>query len=107
MHDKPSRNEELKECEEALPKLKEGDLEKASRLYKAKNRSGMRRIPPQSASGLDKETRGEIVEFLERVEQSGKWPQQAWTTMFFLILLNVTSRRPIVLMPTLIRWWKP
>ena len=25
---KPWRNEELKECEEALPRLKEGDLEK-------------------------------------------------------------------------------
>ena len=45
MQKKPWRNEELKECEEALPRLKEGDLEKASRLYKAKNRCGMRRIP--------------------------------------------------------------
>ena len=33
---KPWRSEELKECEEALPRLKEGDLDKASRLYKAK-----------------------------------------------------------------------
>ena len=30
------RNEELKKCEEALPRLKEGDLEKASRLHKGK-----------------------------------------------------------------------
>ena len=40
------------------------------------------------------------------MEQSGKWPQQACTTMFFLILKNVTSERPIALMPTLIRWWE-
>ena len=33
--------------------------------------------------------RGKIVEFLEKVEQSGKW-----------------SERPKALMPTLIRWWK-
>ena len=26
--------------------------------------------------------------------------------MFFLIPKNVTSERPIALMPTLIRWWK-
>ena len=32
VQDKPWWNEELKECEEALPRLKEGDLEKASRL---------------------------------------------------------------------------
>ena len=55
---------------------------------------------------LTEETRGEIVEFLEKVEQSGKWPQQACTTMFFLIPKNVTSERPIALMPTLIRWWE-
>ena len=43
------------------------------------------------------------MEFLEKVE-SGKWPQQACTTMFFLIPKNVTSERPIALMPTLTRW---
>ena len=48
--------------------------------------------------------RGENVEFLEKVEQSGKWPQQACTTMFFLIPKNFTRVRPIALMPTLIRW---
>ena len=41
-----------------------------------------------------------------KVEQSGKWPQQACTTMFFLIPKNVTSERLIALTPTLIRWWK-
>ena len=46
------------------------------------------------------------MQFLEKVEQSGKWPQQACTTMFFLIPKNVTSERTIALMPTLIRWWE-
>ena len=46
------------------------------------------------------------MEFLEKVEQSGKWPKQACTTMFFLIPKNVTSERPTALMPTLIRWWE-
>ena len=46
------------------------------------------------------------MEFLEKVKQRGKWPQQACTSMFFLILKNVTSERPIALMPTLIRWWE-
>ena len=46
------------------------------------------------------------MEFLVKVEQSGKWPQQACTTMFFLIQNNVTSERPIALMPTLLRWWE-
>ena len=36
LEDTPWKNEELKKLEEALPRLKECDLEKASRLYKAK-----------------------------------------------------------------------
>ena len=47
-----------------------------------------------------------MVVFLENVEQCGKWPQQACTTMFFLIPKNVTSERTIAHMPTLIRWWE-
>ena len=46
------------------------------------------------------------MELLEKVEQSGKWLQQACTTRFFLKPKNVTSERPIALVPTLIRWWK-
>ena len=36
VQNKPWRNEKLQECEEALPRLKESDLDKASRLCKAK-----------------------------------------------------------------------
>ena len=61
---------------------------------------------PKVRLDATQETRGVIVEFLENVEQSGKWPQHARTTTFFLIPKNVTSERPIALMPTLIRWWE-
>ena len=44
------------------------------------------------------------MEFVEKVEQSGKWPRQAGTTMLLLMPKNVTSERPIALMSTLIRW---
>ena len=37
---KPWRIDELKECEEAFPRLNGGDLYKASRLYKAKKQEG-------------------------------------------------------------------
>ena len=70
--DKPWRNEEFKECEETLPRLKEGDLEKASRLYKAKTGVACDGFHPKVPLDLTRETRGEIVECLERVEQSGK-----------------------------------
>ena len=94
---------ENEELEEALPRLKECDLEKASRLYKAKAGEGCDGFHPKVILDLTKETRIEVVELLEKVEQSGKWPQQACTTMFFLSPKNVTSERLTALMPTLIR----
>ena len=54
-----------------MPRLKEGDLEKASRLYKAKIGVGCDGFHPTVPLDLTKETSGEIVEFLEKVEQSG------------------------------------
>ena len=92
--------------EEALPRVKECDLERVSRLCKAKTGAGCDGFHLKVPLDLTKETRGEVVEFLEKVEQSGKWPQQACTTMFFLIPKNVTSERPIALVPTLTLWWE-
>ena len=104
--EKPWMNEELRSAEEALPRLKEGHLEEVSRLYKAKTGVGCDGFHPKVPLDLTKETRGEIVEFQEEEEVSGKWRQETCTTMFFLIPKNVTSERPIALMPTLIRWWE-
>ena len=87
-----------RKLEEALPRLKECDLERASRLYKAKTGVGCDGLHPKVPLDLTKETGGEIVEFLEKVEQSGKWPQQACTTIF-LFPKNITSERPRALMP--------
>ena len=43
---------------------------------KIENRSRMRWRPPTNPLGLTKETRREIVNLLEKVEQRGKWPRQ-------------------------------
>ena len=104
--DKPWKNEELKKLEEALPRLKECDLKKASRLYKAKTGVGCDGFHSKVHLEVTKETRGEIVECLEKAEQSGKWPQHACTAMFFLIPKNIKSERQIALVPTLICWWE-
>ena len=95
LNEKPWKNEELKKEEDALPRLGESDLEKASRIYKAKTGMGCDGFHPKGSLGLDKRDNRGRVEFLEKVEQSGKWPQQACTTMFLLIPKNVTSERPI------------
>ena len=77
-------------------------MEKVSRLYKEKCGGFHTKIPLD----MTKETRREIVELLEKVEQSGKWPQQALHKIVFSNPENVTSEMSIVLMPTLICWWE-
>ena len=66
MKDKPWKIEELRRWEEALPRLKECDLEKTSRMYKAKTEVGCDGFHPKVPLDLTKETRGEIVELLEK-----------------------------------------
>ena len=90
-------NEELKKLEEALSRLIESHLERASRLHKATTGVGCDGFHAKCPLDLTKETRIEVVEFLEKMEQSGKWPQQACTTMFFVDQKNITSERPVVL----------
>ena len=75
-------------------------------MCKAKTGVGCDGFHPKVLLDLTKETRRGTVEFLEKVEQSGRWSQQACTTMFFLIPKNVTSEWPIARIPTLIRWWE-
>ena len=104
MQNKPWRNKESKKCEEPFPRLKECDLDKASRLYRAKIGVGCDGFRPKVPLDLTTETRGGIVDFFEKVKQSGKWLQQTYTTMFFCIPKNVASERPIALMPSLIRF---
>ena len=57
LEDKPWKNEEMKRLEEALPMLKECDLEKVSRLHKAKTGVGCDGFHPKVPSDLTEETR--------------------------------------------------
>ena len=72
LEDKLRKNEELKRWEEALPRLEECELEKVSRLYKAKTGVGCDGFHPKVPLDLTNATRSEVVEFLEMVEQSGR-----------------------------------
>ena len=75
-----------------MPRLMESDLEKAARNYKAKTGVGC-----DGKVSLEKETRGEVVEFLEKVEQCGRWPQQVCTMMFLLVSKKSHERASVPL----------
>ena len=58
VEDKLWKKEELINLEEALPRLKECELEKSVEIVQSKNRSGMRRLPPKRSPGFDKRNEG-------------------------------------------------
>ena len=64
-------DEELRKWEAALPRLKESHLEEVSRVCKVKTGERCDGFHPKVPLDLTKETRGEIVEFPEKVEQRG------------------------------------
>ena len=69
MEDNPWKNEELKNLEEALRRLKECNFEEASRLFQAKTGVGCDGFHPKVSLDLTKKTRIEVVELLEKVER--------------------------------------
>ena len=81
-------------------------FEKGIEIVQDENRSGMRRLPPKSLLGLDRRNKRRNRGALREVGLKWKWPQEACTTMFFLIPKNATSEIPIAHMPALIRWWE-
>ena len=92
------RNEEHPSFEEGLPSLEDNFGKKAARCYKAAFGVG--------CDGFHSPSSARRVKRNEKIKCQLRWPQQACTTMFFLIPKNVTSERPIALLATLIRWWE-
>ena len=76
VEEKPWKNEELRSAEEALPRLQESHLEDVSRLHKSKTGVGCDGFHPEVPLDLTKETTAEIMEFLQKIEQSGKRPHK-------------------------------
>ena len=85
----------MKKLEEALPRLKECELEKASRLYKKKTGEG--------CDGFHSKITIVVIG-----EGGTKW-KVAVASLHNDVLFDsekVTCERPIALVPTLIRWWE-
>ena len=81
---------------------KECDLEKASRLYKAKTGAGCDGFHPKVLLCFTTKTRVNVVELLKKVEDG----RNKFARRCSFCPKNVTSERPIALMPTLTRWWE-
>ena len=76
-----SRGGIRRSLEGGLPRLEE-NLERAARSCKAASDVGCDWFLSKVPLDWQKETRGDILKSSKKVEQCGRWLQQACTTMF-------------------------
>ena len=88
MEDKPRRNDELKKLEDALPRPKVCDLEKAWTLYKAKTGVGCDGFHPKVSLDFDKRNKRRSNGILGKVET--KWQMTA--TSLHDVVLDTEER---------------
>ena len=95
------RNEALQDQEEALPTRESVvEVKRAGNRCNASSGVGAHVIHPEVPLDLHTERYKEIVLFLAQVKKCGIANQHA----LLLTSNNVTSERPIALLPTLIQW---
>ena len=105
LKDRPWKKEELKNLEEDMPRLEEWSW-KGSEILQSQYRSGVRCLSFQSSSGFDKKQYEKIWNSWRRWSSVGDARSKLAQRLFCMIPKNVTSERPIALMPKMNRWWE-
>ena len=91
---------------EDLPEIVGADIAKAARSFKPATSIGCDSISPGSIGWLSDELCDTIARFLNAVEQVGHWPPQIATSLVHLIPKPGGGRRPIGILPTIVRLWE-
>ena len=95
------------ECQDIeLPKVTAQSLRRAARSFKDSTAIGVDGIPPKVVATLSDELLHVVAELVNRVEEVGAWPQSYATAVLHLIPKPSGGRRPIGLLPTLVRLWE-
>ena len=91
---------------EELPLIRAEDISRAARSFKPVTSIGCDSIPPRAMGWISDELSGEIARFLNSVEQVGRWPPAISTSLVHLIPKPGGGRRPIGVLPTVVRLWE-
>ena len=89
-----------------LPPITAEDILKAARTFKAETSIGCDNFSPRSIADLSPQLRSCIADFLNVAEQEGRWPEQIATAIVHLIPKADGGRRPIGVLPTIVRIWE-
>ena len=100
----PWRNHDADEGE--LPAVTAQCLRRAARSFKESTSIGVDGIPPKTVALLSDELLEVVADLINRIEEGGVWPQSYSTAVLHLIPKPAGGRRPIGLLPTLVRLWE-
>ena len=82
------------------------DILRAANTFPQRTSIGCDAVPPSSIAFLSAPLRAAIADLLNEAETSGVWPSSVATAMVHLIPKPGGGRRPIGVLPTLVRIWE-
>ena len=89
-----------------LAPITSGDITRAARSFSTKTSIGCDAVPPTVMADLSEPLKEAIALVLNEAESIGSWPEEVATSMIHLIPKPGGGRRPIGVLPTLIRLWE-
>ena len=89
-----------------LPPISADDIRRAARTFPATTSIGCDAIAPSLLAHLSEPLREAIAALLNEIERTGRWPRELATSLIHLIPKPSGGRRPIGVLPTLVRIWE-
>ena len=100
----PWRSEDV--ASDELPPLGGNDIVKAAASFSSTTSVGCDTVPPRAMSWVSDRLALDIATFLNGVEATGAWPAEVATALVHLIPKPDTGRRPIGVLPSIVRVWE-
>ena len=91
---------------ESLPPLTAEDIRRAAKTFKTQTSLGCDSFSPKDLAALSVELRTCVATYLNEVEHTGRWPEKVATALIHLTPKPDGGRRPIGVLPTIVRVWE-
>ena len=97
-----------RECEVqvTMPSISAADVLRAARTFPKGTSIGCDDVPPSALADLSEPLRDALACLLNHLERRGSWPSETATSLIHLIPKPSGGRRPIGVLPTLVRIWE-
>ena len=89
-----------------MPPISAADVLRAAKTFPKGTSIGCDDIPPGALADLSEPLRDAVASLLNYLERRGSWPSELSTSLIHLIPKPSGGRRPIGVLPTLVRVWE-